>query len=136
MVPNRWNDGGRGILEGMRVLVVDDDESLRMALDALLRSAGARATVVGDAVTAVEHLEADGNQDVVLTDLQMPGPSGLWLAEWCVGHLPYVPVVVMSAGLPETGAIFPRSVWRYIRKPFAADSLLELLADAAPPPLP
>jgi CheY-like chemotaxis protein len=123
------------MLDGIRLLVVDDDEPLRIALAGLLEVAGAHVLEAPDAEEAVARLSA-GPVDVLLTDLQLPGGSGIWLAEWVAAHLPALPVVLMSASLPPSGTVLPAPVWHYVRKPFDPDALREILLQAsraAPP---
>ncbi|HEX8272448.1 MAG TPA: response regulator [Longimicrobiaceae bacterium] len=126
----------RPVLPGTRVLVVEDDEFLRDLVEELLRDAGARAVSAPDAEAAAARLEAGVEVDVVLTDLHLPGESGFWLAEWCEARAPGLPVVVMSAALPPGGSVFPRSVRRYVRKPFTPGSLLRAVEEAVRPPGP
>jgi DNA-binding NtrC family response regulator len=71
---------------------------------------------------------------VVLTGLRLPGPSGIWLADWCIGNLPGVPVVLLSAFLPPSGTILPESVRHFVRRPFDPGALLAIVARAAGPP--
>jgi CheY-like chemotaxis protein len=75
---------------------------------------------------AVE-LIAGGGVDLVLSDVQLPGRSGLWLAEWVHAIRPALPVVLMSGTLPE-GGLLPPSVRRFFRKPIDPETLLEALA--------
>ena len=65
-------------IDGGRVLVVDDDRAVGTVLKGQLRQAGHDAVWVGSAKEALEQVEADAF-DVILTDLRMPGMSGLEL---------------------------------------------------------
>lgn len=116
-------------LDGIRLLVVEDDELLRIALVGLLQSVGAHVLDAPDAEAAVARLSADP-VDVLLSDVQLPGRSGIWLAEWVAGHLPALPVVLMSASLPPGGAVLPAPVRSYVSKPFDPDALREILLRA------
>jgi len=62
-------------LEGITVLVVDDEEDAREAMSVLLRQAGARVIPVSSAVEALEFLERQ-TPDVLLSDIAMPGEDG------------------------------------------------------------
>lgn len=121
-------------LAGIRLLVVEDDENVRAALAGLLGAAGAEVASAPDAEVAVSHLARAGGVDVVLTGLRLPGPSGIWLADWCVGNLPGLPVVLISAFLPASGTILPESVRHFVRRPFQPDALLGIVARAGRPP--
>jgi two-component system response regulator HydG len=79
-----------------RVLVVDDDPDMRALLDAGLREVGFEPRLAASAEDALGVLQS-GDFDVIVTDLQMPGMSGLELCERIVGSRPDVPVVVLTA---------------------------------------
>lgn len=66
-------------LEGLRVLVVDDDADGRLAIVTYLRRLGATASEASSVETALDVLRVDGH-DVVLSDIGMPTESGLTLA--------------------------------------------------------
>ena len=59
-----------------RILVVDDEQSMREFLEIFLRREGYEVVTVGDVDTAVAHLESD-DIDLVITDMQMPDKTGL-----------------------------------------------------------
>jgi PAS domain S-box-containing protein len=64
-------------LEGVRVLVAEDNEVNQLITRLLLEKAGARVEMVGDGAAAVRHLAADPDFDIVLMDLQMPEMDGI-----------------------------------------------------------
>ena len=103
---------------------------MRIALVGLLQAAGARVTAAADAPAAIECL-AISPVDLVLADFDLPGGSGIGVAEWVSAHAPALPVVLMSATLPESGTVFPASVRRFVRKPFDISALLALIRGAA-----
>lgn len=70
---------GTGAIEGIRVLVVDDEEDARDLMAAILRHHGAVVTVAGDVRAALHSFDASP-PDVVLSDIALPGRSGLDLA--------------------------------------------------------
>ena len=81
-------------LGGVSVLVVDDYESVRAAVAALLTFYGATVTAVGSADEALEALQRE-RPDVLVSDLTMPGKSGYWL----IGQVRALP--------PERGGATP-----------------------------
>jgi len=76
-----------------RILVVDDDDETREAVAGSLRDLGYDATVCGDARSARTHSDVD----VVVTDIRMPGESGLALCADIAGNRPDLPVILMTA---------------------------------------
>ena len=67
-------------LDGVRVLVVDDDASTRDLLSEALASSGARVRAVDSARHALQQLEADG-ADIIVSDIAMPVEDGFWLMQ-------------------------------------------------------
>ena len=114
------------------VLLVDDEEIVRLALSRMLRSLGLAVTDAGDPVKA-EQLVQSGEVaiDLLLTDIVMPGMNGRELAERLRTARPDLPVVFMSAYVPETafpdGRLPVRS--RFLHKPFSRDDLRAAVED-------
>jgi DNA-binding NtrC family response regulator len=106
--------------------VVEDDELLRLALASFLRTAAASVLVAGDTEGAVAAIAEDG-VDVVLSDVQLPGHSGIWLAEWVHEAHPALPVILMSGTHPRD-RVLPASVRRFFRKPLDPEALIDALA--------
>src|SRR5205814_10374916 len=78
-----------------RVLVVDDEQSLRKVLAATLQREGYEVQVASDGEEALLALDRDG-ADVVVTDLAMPKMDGLSLLRKVVVSHPAVPVIVVT----------------------------------------
>src|SRR5216683_7454366 len=80
-----------------RILVVDDEESVRGVIAALLERSGYSATLTESAEEAIARLSQDPDYDLVLSDIMMPGTDGLSLLDHiCTDH-PGMPVVMLSA---------------------------------------
>jgi FixJ family two-component response regulator len=113
------------------IAVVDDDESFRMALVDSLRSLGYGARGFASAED-FNAWEADASCNCVITDIHMPGMSGLDLARQLTTRRRGVPVVMVTArsdlGLDAraaaTGAIC------LLRKPFKMDAVIDCLKKA------
>lgn len=105
-----------------RVLVVDDEAPVRFTVAEVLRDAGSEV-VEADSVDAAKS-EAP-NQDVIVTDLSMPGASGLDLLAWVRAHCPEVAVVLLTARGSERAAVqaMKQGAWDYLSKPFDNDEL-------------
>jgi DNA-binding NtrC family response regulator len=79
-----------------RVLVVDDDETIRTALSRFLRSRGYAVTAVGSAADALAALDRD-RCDVALCDVRMPGMTGMELLPIAIKKDPDLAVVMLTA---------------------------------------
>lgn len=80
----------------IKILVVDDEAAARSALSELLRDEGYAVHAAGDGFKALGQLE-DWMPDIMLTDVQMPGMSGIELMEKARERVPSLGVVVMTA---------------------------------------
>ncbi len=117
----------RTSLAGRQLLVVDDDKALLLALSKVLRSEGAKVLAAGDASEAVRFLSLNfGHIDLVLTDMRMPGTSGMTILSAVKGSNPDVPVIVMTAFATDrmradcmTGGAFA-----FLEKPVDVSTLL------------
>jgi DNA-binding NtrC family response regulator len=91
-----------GLLRELSVLVVDDEEDVRRGIERLVRGAG--ATVAGAASGEAALAWLAGNEvDLVLTDVRMPGLSGLDLLREVRARWPHAEVVLISGfGTIET----------------------------------
>ena len=79
------------------ILVVDDDEFLAEVTGEIISTLGYRVTVVTDSAKALELLVADpSGYDVLITDLTMPGISGLELVEKVRLHNTNLPVILCT----------------------------------------
>jgi two-component system response regulator AtoC len=107
-----------------RVLLVDDEENLRLALRTHLRKAGYEVSAVGSVDAALAELERDP-VDFLVTDVKMPGRSGLELLATVKQKWPATVVIVMSAyGSHEDAlAAIKGGAQDYLTKPFAPGDL-------------
>jgi two-component system, OmpR family, response regulator RegX3 len=104
-----------------RVLVVDDDLACRILAALLLEKAGHSPTAVASVERALERFDRDG-ADLVLTDLQMPGESGLDLLLALRQRRSTTPVIVMTgAEDPELiSRAFELGAKTVLRKPYSS----------------
>lgn len=115
----------------VRVLVVDDEKSIRVGVSALLRGAGYTAETAGDAKSAMEMLSS-GTYDVVVSDIVLPAVSGIELLQRIRAAAPHVQVIMMT-GEPtvDTAAAAVRAgASDYLAKPVTKDVLLRAVANA------
>jgi len=116
---------------GVRILVADDEESIRFVLCEALGAEGHQVTAVEDGDLALEALTS-GSFDLAFLDIRMPGPSGLDLLESLRGLGSETAAVIITAESTMENAVeaMKRGALDYLVKPF---SLAEVaaLADKA-----
>ncbi len=120
--------------DGARVWVVDDDRSVRFVLAAALREAGFAVTAFAAAGEALEALGREAPPALVVTDVRMPGDSGLQLLDKLKAAHPALPVVVMSAhtDVASTAGAFRGGAHEFLSKPFDLDDAVAVVRRALP----
>ena len=115
-----------------RVLVVDDEQSLRKVLAATLQREGYEVQVAVDGEEALAALDRDG-ADVVVTDLVMPKMDGLSLLRKVVSRHPDIPVIVVTAHGRVDSAVeaMKAGAFDFVTKPFETADLKAIIAKAA-----
>lgn len=114
-----------------RVLVVDDEENIRLVLKTLLKQHQYIVETAETAEAALELFEAFG-PDVVLTDVRMPNMSGLTLLETLRAKGSEATVIVMSAYGSNDQALeaIKAGAYDYLSKPFKQDEVMLVLRKA------
>ena len=107
------------------ILVADDDDSLRRVLEFQLREGGYDVLTAADGLAALDHFTAR-DVDCLVTDLRMPGLSGLDLLRRASAIRGETPVIVITAyGDLETAVEAMRAgAFDYVTKPFNRDQIL------------
>ena len=83
--------------DGLRVLVVEDQESVLRTVTRMLRQLGFIVTAAGSADLALDHLEAGEEFDLLFTDIVLPGAmDGVGLAEEMRGRSPATRILLTS----------------------------------------
>lgn len=108
----------------MNILIVDDEQIVRDMCAEVAEESGMKATAVGTAEEAFEILERAA-VDIVLTDLKLPGTSGLELIQRVHNHYPQVVVVVLTQyGTIDSAVEATRlGAVDYVTKPFLIEEL-------------
>ena len=108
-----------------RILIVDDERSMREFVSILLRKQGYTVELATSGEEAVEALDQQ-DFDLVLTDLKMPGISGLEVLEHAKRRDPSTQVILMTAYATSDTAVqaMKRGARDYVTKPFKVDELL------------
>jgi two-component system nitrogen regulation response regulator GlnG len=116
----------------LNVWLVDDDASIRWVLERALRQGGMSPTAFDQADTALAALRRD-RPDVLITDIRMPGRSGLELLTQIRASQPELPVIVMTAhsDLDSAVAAYQGGAFEYLPKPFDIDQAVDLVRRAA-----
>jgi two-component system nitrogen regulation response regulator GlnG len=113
------------------VWIIDDDRSIRWVFEKALGREGIDFRAYASAGEALEHL-ADDPPQVVVSDIRMPGVSGLAFMQALKERLPQTPVIIMTAysDLESAVAAFQGGAFEYLPKPFDVDHAVELVRRA------
>ena len=111
--------------------VVDDDESMREAIDWVLRSNGWR-TRTFDSATGFLEAGTDPRPDCIILDVRMPGMNGLELQRKLTEMAGTPPIIVVSAHLTERleKQLLSAGAIACLRKPFTEETLLQAVRQA------
>jgi len=116
----------------LNVWIVDDDQSVRWVLEKALNQADIETRTFERAEHLLEAID-EGAPDVLLTDVRMPGMSGLALLERLRTTRPDLPIIVITAhsDLENAVAAYKGGAFEYLPKPFDIDEAVELVHKAA-----
>lgn len=108
------------------ILVVDDDPLICQQLERLYLLSGYDVEVASSGEKAIERLEAE-DIDLVVSDIRLPGMSGVELTEWIQRECPDVPVIVVTghADIGSAVDVLKLGASDYIVKPFTAAAIQE-----------
>jgi two-component system cell cycle sensor histidine kinase/response regulator CckA len=109
------------------VLLADDEPAVRMVVEKMLLTAGYQVIAATGAAEASDRAEKHpGGIDVLVSDIVMPGVSGVELAKSLQKSRPGTKVLLMSGYFPD-GLEFLDG-WKFLRKPFSPSVLTTTLA--------
>ena len=110
-----------------RILVVDDDDLARRQLDRLYHFYGYDVVGVDSAEDALIRLEKDDDIDLVVTDLRLPGLSGIDLTERIAKRSPDIPIIALTgyADVETAVQVLKLGATDYIVKPVTAEAIQE-----------
>ncbi|KKO62499.1 Nitrogen regulation protein NR(I) [Janthinobacterium sp. KBS0711] len=113
------------------IWIVDDDESIRWVLEKALARENLATKSFANARDAIAALEFDTPQ-VLVSDIRMPGASGLELLQTVKSRFPGLPVIIITAfsDLDSAVAAFQGGAFEYLAKPFDIDKAVELIRRA------
>ncbi len=115
-----------GAMANDRILVVDDEETIREIVSSMLKGAGFQSRQAASGAEALSILESGGEFDLVLSDLMMAEMDGIALLERSKERFPDVPVVMVTAVHDLSVALqaLRNGAYDYLLKPFERDQLL------------
>jgi two-component system nitrogen regulation response regulator GlnG len=108
-----------------KVWIADDDNSIRWVLERALTQAGIENESFADADELLRHV-ANGQPDVIISDIRMPGTDGLTLLSRIKEHHPDVPVIITTAhsDLDSAVSAYQKGAFEYLPKPFDLDEMI------------
>jgi two-component system nitrogen regulation response regulator GlnG len=113
------------------VWIIDDDRSIRWVFEKTLAREGIDFKLFSSAQDALNAL-ASSTPQVVVSDIRMPGGSGLELLQKLKERHPHLPVIIMTAysDLESAVAAFQGGAFEYLPKPFDVDHAVDLIRRA------
>lgn len=118
----------------MRILLTEDDESVRLFVSRALELDGHKVETACDGVEALERLqECDGGFDLLVSDVKMPMMDGIALAHRAAGRWPSLPILLMTgfADQRERAEDLEQVIRDVLTKPFTLQQIREAVSEAA-----
>lgn len=114
------------------VWIVDDDQSIRWVLDKALQKAQQPARLFESAEQVLEALN-DTQPRVIVTDIRMPGMSGIEMLGILKQDYPHIPIVIMTAysDLDSAVSAYEGGAFEYLPKPFDTNEAVDIIARAS-----
>ena len=113
------------------IWVVDDDESIRWVLERGLSENGIEVETFDSANKVIKKLETE-NPSLILTDIKMPGKSGIDLLDEIKELRPEIPIIIMTAHSDLESAVesYEHGAWEYLPKPFDIEEAVSMVQRA------
>ncbi len=120
-----------GRLDGVRILIVDDDPDILESIDAALQAEDAETMTVADGNAAVAACLSDDPPDVVVLDMMLPKRSGFLVLEKIKGRedSPLVVMVTANEGKRHQAYAESLGVDSYLLKPVPLSQLIDTIDD-------
>tara|TARA_B100001029_G_scaffold64136_1_gene51936 strand:+ start:1157 stop:2539 length:1383 start_codon:yes stop_codon:yes gene_type:complete len=118
-------------MDNRHIWVVDDDESIRWVLERGLSEKGMDVKTFDSANKVIKKLETE-NPQLILTDIRMPGKSGIDLLDQVKELRPEIPIIVMTAHSDLESAVesYEHGAWEYLPKPFDIEEAVSMVQRA------
>lgn len=118
--------------EKLKLLIVEDDESIREILTEMLVDEGFDCVSASDGEKAT-HILKEATFDVLISDFRMPKMNGTELLKWCRDHGIHLPVIFITANkdlFPEEKLALDDCCAALLQKPIDIDHLITAIEDA------
>jgi len=114
-----------------KVWILDDDKSIRWVLQKTLEKNNFTVTSFSNSNEAINHFNHD-MPDLIISDIKMPGESGLQFLEKVKTKFPNIPIIIMTAFSDLDSAVdsFAFGAYEYLPKPFDIDDALKIINSA------
>ena len=109
-----------------KILVVDDNVDILEFIQEMLLLFDHTPTVVENGEHALKLFAAGERFDLVITDINMPGISGIEMTKKIKQQFPILPVIIMT-GYSDNEIVGKQTGDEFIRKPFAIDKMMDLI---------
>lgn len=118
-------------MDKRNIWVVDDDESIRWVLERGLSENGIDVETFDSANKVIKKLETE-NPQLILTDIKMPGKSGIDLLDEVKELRPDIPIIIMTAHSDLESAVesYEHGAWEYLPKPFDIEEAISMVKRA------
>ena len=105
--------------------ILDDDKSIRWVLEKAFQKENFKVSSFEDAESILKNFEKI-KPDIILSDVRMPGISGIDLVERLKREYPHIPIIIMTAfsDLETTVASLQKGAYEYLTKPFDIDNVI------------
>jgi two-component system, cell cycle sensor histidine kinase and response regulator CckA len=115
----------------VKALIIDDNQSVRMFVERVLRDAGYETVGADDGISAQRLVLKAGAPDLVITDVSMPHMSGHEFAHWIRTSFPAVKVLFLTGYIDQTDRRSAGDLWvnvGYLEKPCTVRGLLQAVS--------
>jgi len=110
-----------------KIMIIDDDEHIRLLLKELLESKGYHVSLAKDGLEGMSKLK-DEPMDLLLLDVKLPYISGIGLIKIARQHKPEIPIICMTGyGSSPESLVEEECVEKLLRKPFKTNELIDAI---------
>ena len=116
-------------MNGIRILIAEDDKNMRLSLEVCLRAAGFNVQTADDGLSALELFGSSksGEYSLLITDIVMKGMNGIKLIDEVRSRYNFIPEIVITGYNTRdiAAALKERNCKSVLYKPFSEEALLE-----------